>query len=623
MRNLNKNENFFCRFLDLASPEVVRYQQVEKLVVSKIKEICVRVNQYLLLRNLHDKRICDNLLEEPSSTESATDAWRSENTENTGDQSKNLTPGMFRCPIVWEWPFCLHPRLKTGPGRCGISRGITALHGVLNRFSVNNRTNMFVYQQNNGNVFYLRLHEQTSDNNKSLQSKLSESDEKLVVSRSSSTASLSQSKGQPIDQISLNDSRPRVRSFGEKESDILNKSEDSIVLMVHGIFDAGVEIKHELVQVLQNRLDDAVLEVLSVMLARNPMCKLSPSDVHFIQKPYKSAETVIRLSVQDRCLSHLAALKYYLHQNILQFLYIPKYTDPRTHYHFQDYSQPEGSRKRVPESDIFLYNQSPSCGNKGIACIAMGIVDSKGNLIAPDNADAETEFFEEYPRVCDFQNILQTRFDDESDGDVEAQALIEFKIWKQGRVNLESLKDRLQAAVRHSIWDLLTEYAFLPISLTVDEQNNQLRPVYQHTLAYWLQYGLEIAVPAVKKHVVTFEQTHALSVTIREVQNLIQIHAPDAAVRTFVHQERQPFYDSCCDLELLLKRSNDLNETANFGWLEHASRLEDESTTTYQIGVDEKQFSVDSILVARNNNQWTNVNSVSNITDAGNVKGES
>jgi hypothetical protein len=59
----------------------------------------------------------------------------------------------------------------------------------------------------------------------------------------------------------------------------------------------GSEVKEELVQVLQNRLDDAVLEVLSVMLARNPMCKLTPDDVHFIQKPFKVPDSVIQVGM--------------------------------------------------------------------------------------------------------------------------------------------------------------------------------------------------------------------------------------------------------------------------------------------------------------------------------------
>ena len=32
-------------------------------------------------------------------------------------------------------------------------------------------------------------------------------------------------------------------------------------------------------KLLQNKLDDTVLDVISVMLARNPQCKLKPEDV--------------------------------------------------------------------------------------------------------------------------------------------------------------------------------------------------------------------------------------------------------------------------------------------------------------------------------------------------------
>lgn len=42
---------------------------------------------------------------------------------------------------------------------------------------------------------------------------------------------------------------------------------------------AGAEITQDLVQLLQKKLDDAVLDILTVMLLRNPMCKLMPEDV--------------------------------------------------------------------------------------------------------------------------------------------------------------------------------------------------------------------------------------------------------------------------------------------------------------------------------------------------------
>ena len=42
---------------------------------------------------------------------------------------------------------------------------------------------------------------------------------------------------------------------------------------------AGLEIREDLVQLLQKKLDDAVLDMLTVTLARNNMSKLTPEDV--------------------------------------------------------------------------------------------------------------------------------------------------------------------------------------------------------------------------------------------------------------------------------------------------------------------------------------------------------
>lgn len=72
------------------------------------------------------------------------------------EATSKFIPGWFSCQVVWETHFTLHPRLKTGPGKPGLSRGFSALRLVLNKFAVTNRKNMFVYQDNSGNVFYLR-----------------------------------------------------------------------------------------------------------------------------------------------------------------------------------------------------------------------------------------------------------------------------------------------------------------------------------------------------------------------------------------------------------------------------------------------------------------------------------
>ena len=55
--------------------------------------------------------------------------------------------------------------------------------------------------------------------------------------------------------------------------------EESIALHVYGVDEPGSEITVELVEVLQNRINEAMLEVLSVLLSRNPNCKLTYADV--------------------------------------------------------------------------------------------------------------------------------------------------------------------------------------------------------------------------------------------------------------------------------------------------------------------------------------------------------
>ena len=55
--------------------------------------------------------------------------------------------------------------------------------------------------------------------------------------------------------------------------------EESIVLTVFGVDKPGKEIKEDLLEVLKSRLDEATLEMITLLLLRNPNCLLTPSDV--------------------------------------------------------------------------------------------------------------------------------------------------------------------------------------------------------------------------------------------------------------------------------------------------------------------------------------------------------
>lgn len=122
-------------------------------------------------------------------------------------------------------------------------------------------------------------------------------------------------------------------------------------------------------RVLRRRLDEATLDVITVMLVRN--CKLTPADVEvsslpdsnilhgsrrcrtvsartsssssdspshslqFIQPPGSLPSEVLHLALPASCRPWLPALAWYLRQNLLIFLHSPKYTDSNSRNHFQ------------------------------------------------------------------------------------------------------------------------------------------------------------------------------------------------------------------------------------------------------------------------------------------------
>ncbi|KRT81662.1 hypothetical protein AMK59_5321, partial [Oryctes borbonicus] len=480
---------FHCRYLELPTTHVGMYLKVQRAICDAIRDLCKHVNQYLLLQSLHDSRSCNILLEpddnftdwqsdtsstvnKPFSRLKSMDEMTDENEPYPTalvEATLKFKAGYFSCPIVWETHFILHPRLKTGPGKSGLSIGILALQKVLDKFSVSNRSNMFVYQDSNLNVFYLRLHENLNYYHKNSQLKTNGFEN---VSRSPSVASLP--LGHP-NTIQLTDSstitynlvdvRPRVQSVSEKESKE-DPQEDTIILKVHGITETGQDIKCDLVQVLQNRLDDTVLEILSVMLARNSMCPLTPEDVRFLQKPFKQPEYIVRLTVQGYAAKLLHSFIYYLRQNLLQFLNIPKYTDNRSHYHFKDYAECEQSSK-LTDDNIFIYNQSqsPTSGSRGISCISLAIIDNSKEVVSYPNINFE-EIYTSNPHADIVEsNIL------ESSAKLP-NTYLEFRLWNQGRVNIQNLCQKLCASASQAHWDIIMEYYLLVKPLCVESNEN-------------------------------------------------------------------------------------------------------------------------------------------------------
>ncbi|XP_050313415.1 KICSTOR complex protein SZT2-like [Anthonomus grandis grandis] len=503
---------FHCRFVELSTPQVEIYSDIERAVCDSIVDLCKKVNQLLLLQSLYESKTCDPLLEADDSSHSENsilsnnsslgrarfDPDNSDDSDimqfsrSMSDASLSLKAGYFSCPVVWEKEFVLHPRLKTGGtgSKSGASRGIQALRNILEKFSVVNRQNMFVCKDKEDNVFYLRLCESVNLHISGSRISIKPDNESNTFSRSPSISSLPAGQNSKPNLASSNQSiaslvssdivRPRVRSFGEKETRQFDSkdsreriNEDTLILRVHGVAQAGSYVQCELVHVLQNKLDDAVLEFLSLAMVRNPLCPLTPEDVRFIQKP-QEADYVIRLTMQDFALQwhNCYSFMHYLRQNLQPILNVPKYTDPRSENHFKDYTADQ-NMLAMPFENIFIYNQtaSSSSGSRGIACIVLALKSSPDPISAAENEHSLENVFilKQYENSVNSRVIL--------DEEELPESYLEFRVWKQGKINKENLAKKLTEAVSQANWDIVMEYYLLKKSLCVEE----FRPTQIHT----------------------------------------------------------------------------------------------------------------------------------------------
>ncbi|XP_051567300.1 KICSTOR complex protein SZT2 isoform X3 [Myxocyprinus asiaticus] len=450
--------------------EIPEYLRLHQLVVRRIGEMCRIVNQRLLLQDLHDSHVCHSLLV----AESEEDIWKHESLyrprkTNSDDYNADETcqprdylaatmqfiPGYFACDVVWNTIIYIHPRLKMGPNM-GVSRAIQALRSVLNAFCVVNRKNMFVYQERTTkSVFYLRFSETSQTG------KYSNLDGNMHVSRS---VGLERSQ-EPLGFDDLTGSRSSLEG-----SRPVGQVDKHILLLVHGVGTAGPEITDELVKVLRKRLDEATLDIITVMLVRN--CKLTPADVEFIQPPDSPAAEVMEFCLPQYCVPWIQAVAHYLRQNLLIFLHIPKYTDSNGEHHFKHYFH---LSSELPDHDIYLYNKpgGQGTGGKGIACIALSFVDAKGCPLQVPAQDSSTSV----PRGdVSTISLQQDQFEalttvvkvDSSNQSSGAAMHVRFDVWEQGNISPLQLMDRLRAALQHALCDVVMEMHVLPNPLCLE-----------------------------------------------------------------------------------------------------------------------------------------------------------
>lgn len=325
-----------------------------------IEMLCKRMNQKFLLNELSETGECNSLLisaedKDPfiksniRSTLNSTPISQAflennfnYNIDNELDLDsfsnskplRNFAPGTFMCDVVWSKHLLLHPRLYS-------KDRIGSIKTVLSSFKVANRNNLYVYREKSGSVFYFRIYEMECTKhvyaegfNYSDSTMAGQCDNPHYYDNIINTGDLLyNSDSVKFDSDKDNDS---ITSQSVNRSMEKCSSQQCVLLNVHGISEPGLDIKKGMVDALQKKLDEAVLDMLVFMLARNPHAKLSPEDVCFIQGCNSSFDNYYFM-INEHYLPYVVNIKAYIRQNLSTFMYNPKYLDSQLESHLKVY----------------------------------------------------------------------------------------------------------------------------------------------------------------------------------------------------------------------------------------------------------------------------------------------
>ncbi|XP_065577404.1 KICSTOR complex protein SZT2-like isoform X3 [Artemia franciscana] len=450
---------FHCRAPQSTPIEFRSFEQTRKAILKKVEYACEFVNRHMLLKNLHDTRKCNNLLETDGEVTLSEGTTRSvsmdldladENHKTILAAEMKFNPGCFSCPVVWETHFSLHKKLKSGRGQT--SRGLQALMMALAPFNVLNRKNMYVYQDGT-DIFYMRLFECT----------IPEA-EMVSVARFQVTSVSPEPRMKMV--TAGNNPQESVGDFSQNV-DVREPHGDCIRLLVHGITEAGPAIKNALTELLKNRLDEAVLSNLYRLLARNPQRKLDPEDVAFLQSEGEQPSKKYQFTLPSVALPFTGPLEYYLMESLSSYFTPPKYVDAQGDYRFKDYSPDP-----VPESHMLMHVRTPEMSQSWIGIVGFTFVDEYGNPLSSQER-LNLHGCRMPSDMAEMEEFVKTELllEKEEENYKGSGALIEFRLWERGTRNEDRLVQLFTSCIQHALWDLFMENNMLVHPLCNQSEN--------------------------------------------------------------------------------------------------------------------------------------------------------
>jgi hypothetical protein len=254
------------------------------------------------------------------------------------------------------------------------------------------------------------------------------------------------------------------------------KPQESIVLQLYGITKPTPELKERLVFMIQSKLDDAVLEMMCGLYARNQQLKLHPADVQFLQPSHSHNNPTHILSISiPGWVDEVGAMFFYFLQSLTSLALRPKYFSSDERDHFQVLErlhnaylvadlQERNLFKENLQDHIFLYVRPPTKG-RGMAVITVTLNDSTNKVIVPQPGVIQPQ---NYPFPLDLDSELRPEEQlecsviENSEVANNSGYSLQFQVWEKGNIGLSEFSSHLSSCFKQALFDYLFELYLLP-----------------------------------------------------------------------------------------------------------------------------------------------------------------
>lgn len=216
------------------------------------------------------------------------------------------------------------------------------------------------------------------------------------------------------------------------------------------------EITLQLYQLLENKLVAITLAIISNLLMRNKLLKLTDEDVEFL-RPEKSAPAKhVSFYLPAFASADLALFSAFLRTNLMLFLSQLHRDISNTVAPFQSSSKENPSADSFVDEKTFLYNyiqEGPAAASSLFTHIGQGIALIATDLTPPQTPTPPQKGIVAPEDQQEVKRWLQQLLPHDlskpaAEGSGSEQAVLTFDVWARGSLNVETLVEILTARVR-------------------------------------------------------------------------------------------------------------------------------------------------------------------------------